>query len=130
MGQYNFLVEYDAALAEPYIIRGTLRAYRHSDNPFSVFIRTEDGPMDLSAVETLEAIVLSGTAPGLGWWDYGLGPGWRPLLTIPAFSPIPGRVMFTVPASNLRTVVFNSVNTLFVRADNRTIYSALLEIVN
>jgi hypothetical protein len=33
MGSYSFVVEYDAAPADVYRIRGNLRAFRHGDNP-------------------------------------------------------------------------------------------------
>lgn len=121
-------------LGDPYIIRGTLRAYRGTDNPMTVYVRTEEGQMDLSAAQSLQAVVV-GRAGGPGGFggpspDYGFGfPDWRPIVTVDASSPAPGRVTFTLTHGNLRTRLWGSLYTLFVRADNRTIYSALLEIV-
>lgn len=134
MGVYSFVLEYDVDAQDVYLIRGTLRAFRGTDNPMTVFVRTEQGPMDLSAVQTLEAVVTGRTT---GWWaswwpgpDYGLGvPNWRPLLTVTAYSPEPGRVMFTLPAGSLRTRLWGSQFTLFIRADDRTIYTALLDVI-
>lgn len=131
MGTYSFVLEFDAAATNVYLTRGTLRAYRHSDNPMTVYVRTEDGPMDLSSVAVLEAIVLGGSQAWPWYWaDYGMAPDWRPLLTVSAYSPTPGRVLFTLPMSSLTTQTWGSTFTLFIRADGRTVYQALLEVVD
>lgn len=128
MGTYSFVVEYDAAPASVYRVRTNLRAFRHGDNPFTVYVRTEDGPMDLSVAQNLEAIVIDGDWPW-GWADYQLGnPGWIPRVTVDAYSPQPGRVMFTLTQPNMIRLN-GGLHTLFIRADNRTIYTALLEVV-
>lgn len=128
MGSYSFVVEYDAAPADVYRIRGNLRAFRHGDNPQTVYIRTEDGPMDLSSAQNLEAIVIDGDWPW-GWADYQFGTtGWIPRLIVPAYSPQAGRVMFTLTQENMVRLP-PGLSTLFVRADNRTIYTALLEVI-
>lgn len=129
MGIYSFKVEFDADVQDVFIIQGSLRVYRGTDTPQTVFIRTEDGPMNLANVATLEAVIVDGEVP---WcWDWGLALASReqPVLTVPAYSPEPGRVMFTLTAGNLRTRLFGPSHTLFIRADGRTIYSATLEVV-
>lgn len=129
MGTYTFVLEYDADVQDVYLIRGSLRAYRDTDNPLTVYVRTEEGPIDLSAVETLEAVIVGGFGPWPYWgWDYGLVPTYRPLVTVTAYSPVAGRVMFTLSAENL-SQLFSSSYTLFVRGDNRTLYTANLEVV-
>lgn len=129
-GSYSFTLEYDAEVQDVFPIRGTLRAYRCATTPMAVYVRTEEGPMDLSAVTELEAIVVEGEwGWWSGWWDYQNCTPWGIDVRIPAYSPEPGRVQFTIDRANTRQRLWGSSHTLFVRADNRTIYSALLEIV-
>lgn len=128
MGTYSFLLEFDADAQDVYVVRGTLRAYRGTDNAMTAFVRTEQGPIDLSGVTTLEAVVMDGNGP---WWcwDYGLPTELgQPILTVPAYSPTPGRVMFTLERGSIRSRLYGASHTLFIRADGRTIYSALLEV--
>lgn len=129
MGTYSFQVEFDADVQEAFVIRGTLRAYRGTDTQFTVFVRTEDGPMNLASVGTLEAVVVDGEVPLCWDWGLTLASSELPVLTVPAYSPEPGRVMFTLSGGNLRTRLFGPSHTLFIRADGRTIYSASLEVV-
>lgn len=129
-GTYSFTLEYDAEVQDVFPIRGTLRAYRCATTPMAVYVRTEEGPMDLSSVTELEAIVVEGEwGWWSGWWDYQNCTPWGIDVRIPAYSPEPGRVQFTIDRANTRQRLWGSSHTLFVRADNRTIYSALLEIV-
>jgi hypothetical protein len=128
MGEYTYTPEYNAAAADVFRIRTNLRAFRHSTNPFTIYVRTEEGPMDLSTASNLQAIVINGDWPW-GWADYQLGnPGWFPIVQVDAYSPQPGRVMFTLTQDNMVRLC-GGLHTLFVRADNRTIYTALLEVV-
>lgn len=128
MGTYTFVLEYDADVQDVYLIRGTLRAYRGTDNPQTVYVRTEEGPIDLSGIQLLEAVVVGDGAWPYWGWDYGLGPQWRPLLTVTAYSPVAGRVMFTLTAENVASLC-GSTYTLFLRGDDRTLYTANLEVV-
>lgn len=110
---------------DPYIIRGNLRAYRQSNNPITVYVRDDDGPLDLTGVSVLQAAVT--TDPMMGGWDYQNGPA--PELLIDATSPDPGKVQFTITASQIQQRLYGPSFNLFVRADDQTIYSALLEVV-
>lgn len=126
MGTYSFTVEYDAAVQDVYPVLGTFRAYREADTPIVCWVRTEDGKMDLSGVQTLEAVIPWGTP---GWfWDYGIA-NHGPQLLIPAFSPEPGRVQFTVTAHNINNRLFNTFQQFLLRADNRVIGTGTLDIV-
>jgi hypothetical protein len=128
MGTYAFVLEYNQATQDVYRVRQTLRAFRHSDNPLTMFIRTEEGPMDLSSVQSLEAMVINDQWP-FPWSDYQIGaPNWIPIIQVQAYSPAPGRVMFTLTADNLRRLQ-GGLNTVFIRADNRTVGMAFLEVV-
>jgi hypothetical protein len=129
MGTYSFIVEYDNEAADVFPIRGTLRTYRNSTNPQTVFVRTEEGPMDLSAVTTLEAVIVEGDWGWWGFWDYQNSTPWSWEVVIPAYSPEAGRVQFTIDRQQTCNRLWGPSHTLFVRADNRTIYSALLEVV-
>jgi hypothetical protein len=93
---------------------GTLRAFAGSDNDFTVYVRDDDGPMVLSGVTTLEAVIRSR--------DYDL-------LTITATSAAPGEVSFTITSENIRKLLNRlGLFRLVVRADDSVIYTAHLEV--
>jgi len=127
MGTYVFTVEVDAAVQDVYVVRGSVRAYRQTANPLTVYVRTEDGPMDLSGVQTLE-VAIPWRQSFSGYWDYGNATQGL-YLTVPAYSPEAGRVMFTLTSDTLATL-YGSSNTLYIRADGRVVYTALLEIID
>jgi hypothetical protein len=110
---------------DPYIIRGNLTAYRQTNNPITVYVRDDDGPLDMSAVTTLQAAITLG--PACSYWDYPNGPA--PELLIDANSPAAGKVQFTLTAQQLQTRLFGPSFNLFVRADDQTVYTAQLEVV-
>lgn len=126
MGTYQFTVEFDTEVQEAYVIRGTVRVFRQGNNPTTVFVRGEEGPLDLSQVQTLEVAIPWHTSYASGG-DYGVTDVGL-FLTFPAFSPEAGRVMFSLPTDSLARLP-DSSNTLYVRADGQVIYTALLEIV-
>lgn len=110
---------------EPYIIRGNLRAYRNTNNPVTVYVRDEAGPMSLTGVTTLQAAI-----PYAPFYDYGDYPnGTQQELLITAASPSAGKVTFTITQQQLQTKLFGPSFNLFVRADDQTIYTAMLEVV-
>lgn len=111
---------------EPYIIRGNLRAYRQATNPFTVYVRDDSGPLDLSDVDVLQAAITTDPM-GCCCWDYPNGPA--PELLIDATSSAAGKVQFTITAAQLQTRLYGPQFNLFVRADDQTIYTALLEVV-
>lgn len=109
---------------EPIITRGSLRAYRQAVNPYTVYVRDEAGPLDLTGVTTLQAAILN-RATGSCGCDYPNGPSAD--LLIDATSPEAGQVRFTITAAQANRLA--SAPTLFLRADDQTIYTALLEVV-
>jgi hypothetical protein len=110
---------------DPYIIRGNLRAYRQTNNPITVYVRDDAGPLDMSAVDVLQAAITLG--PSCDYWDYPNGPA--PELLIDATTPAPGKVQFTITSAQLQTRLFGPSFNLFVRADDQTVYTAQLEVV-
>ena len=126
MGTYSFTVEHDADTQDAYVIRGTVRVFRQTTNPVTVYVRSEEGPLDLSQVTTLE-VAIPWAQSFTPWWDYGTATQGL-FLTLTAYSPEPGRVMFTLPSETLARL-YGSSNVLYVRADGRVVYTALLEII-
>lgn len=96
------------------IIRGTHRAYMGADTEIEAFVRDDEGPMSLSGAEQIivrvRAMDRKEVATFVGTGDAG------------------GRITFTVDgeaAKRLQPGVFG----FRVYADDRTIYTAILEIV-
>ena len=71
--------------ARPYIIGNYLRAYFGADTPLSVYVRGEEGPIDLSA----DTLTVEFTWP------------WQSVFSIPATGNADGRVSFTVTQAML-----------------------------
>ena len=102
-------------IGDPYVIRGTHRAYSGGDTPQVAWIRTETGRMDLSGAESVTVDILRGD---------------NKLLTIPATGDEDGRVDFTITAENIRQKLsLLGGFRLYVRADGRVIYAGLLDVL-
>jgi len=112
---------------DPYIIRGTHRAYRGSDSKQTAWVRTESGKLDMTDLALTVEISPYSRGGGSGY-DYGIGSVYRPWV-LDAVSPEIGKVEFTAPAAGVVRDCNTSLFKFFVKADGRVVYTGLLEFV-
>lgn len=116
---FSLLVEVDVepvfVLGDPYVIKGTHRAYVGVDSPQAAWVRTESGKLDLSGVTALQAVIKRGASD---------------VLSVDATSPEAGKVSFTITGEQSRhSLSWSNSYTLHVIADGRVIYTGILEVI-
>jgi hypothetical protein len=93
---------------------GQLRAFARSDNPFTVWVRDEDGNVDLEG-QTLSVEIRRGA---------------NAALTLDATSPSPGEVAFTLSAENVQQrLSLLGVFPVRILADDRVVWTGLLTVL-
>lgn len=96
------------------IIRGSHRAYMGANTDLVAFVRNDDGPADLSGAD-ISARIYAGQG--------------REVVAIPAQGDSSGRVDFTVDGLTTDQRLQPGSFDLWLEADGRVVYTAILEIV-
>ncbi|MFC4728809.1 hypothetical protein [Coralloluteibacterium thermophilus] len=97
-----------------YVARSNQRLYRGSDAHFTVQVRDEEGKPSFEGLDLAVDVLMRG----------------RRLSSVPARSPEPGQVSWTIPAGQSRRQLHGiNVATLLVRAGGQVVHIATLEVV-
>lgn len=91
----------------------TLRGYADADTPFTVYVRDESGPEDFTGAALEAAVRRHGTD----------------VTTFAVTSSEAGKLSFTLTAETIRSRLGTGLFRLVIRANDRVVYTAHLEIV-